>query len=132
MKKSQKEKINLKNILIILSVVIGVILLFTFFDYLVHLLKEEYSVPEYYFRNKIIFGVIWGFLTLLILFKWKPKIWIKSIVFSTIISILLQARYLYEGYSLDFVIEFLFIHFGILFLISYATFKLINKKINIF
>ena len=129
MKKSQKEKINLKNILIILSVVIGVILLFTFFDYLVHLLKEEYSVPEYYFRNKIIFGVIWGFLTLLILFKWKPKIWIKSIVFSTIISILLQARYLYEGYSLDFVIEFLFIHFGILFLISYATFKLINKKI---
>src|SRR3989344_1850876 len=37
-----------------------VILLFTLADFIAHALRLDWSVPEYYFRNKIIFALLFG------------------------------------------------------------------------
>jgi len=103
--KKRGEKIGMKNYLTILVIVFLVILVFTLIDAFVHSLSEEYSVPDYYFRNKIIFGTIIGLITYL--FIKKNSLFVKSLIFSAVVSILLQIRYFLEGYSLKFVIEFL-------------------------
>ncbi len=46
-----KEKI--KNLILIFLIIFAVILLFTFIDYLLHSLSEEYAVPPRYFPGKI-------------------------------------------------------------------------------
>ena len=123
----RKEKLNFKNLTLIFSAVLVIILIFTFIDFLIHLLKEEYSVPGYYFRNKIIFGTIWGFIVYLLIKGFKISLFIKSLIFSAATSIVLQFRYYLEGYPKDFVFLFLGIHFVILVLVSYIGFKLIEK-----
>ena len=123
----RKEKLNFKNLALIFSAVLVIILIFTFIDFLIHLLKEEYSVPDYYFRNKIIFGAIWGFIVYLLIKGFKISLFIKSLIFSAATSIVLQFRYYLEGYPKDFVFLFLGIHFVILVLVSYIGFKLIEK-----
>ena len=127
-KKKPASKFNLKNIFSIFIAVLLIILVFAFIDYLIHSLSAEYSVPSYYFRNKIIFGTLIGFFSLLVLRKLKflPK----ALAFSAIVSILLQIRYFYEGYPLNFVLEFLVIHFIILFPVSLLVFYL-GKKFSI-
>ena len=88
---------------------IAIISLFTLIDYYVHTLSEEYSVPGYYFKNKMIFGTIYCFIGLLIFRNWK-LIW-KSLFLSGFISVVLQTRYYFEGYPSEFVLEFLLFHF---------------------
>ena len=102
-----------------------VILLFSGIDYLFHSLKLEWAVPDYYFRNKIIFGFLWAIpaLGLSLLFR---KFWQRAFIFSLIIATVLQVRYYFEGYPLNFVLIFLFIHFVILFFLSLMMFRLIN------
>ncbi|MDP1695533.1 MAG: hypothetical protein Q8L29_01315 [archaeon] len=116
-----KVRITFKSFLIIL----GIILLFTATDYAIHSLSEEYAVPNYYYKNKVIFGSIIGFVAYILIRNKNP--FPKSLIFSTTVAILLQIRYFLEGYPLDFVIEFLFIHFAILLVLSYITFKLLKK-----
>lgn len=123
--KKQKREINFKRILSIVLAVVIVILIFTFFDYLIHQLSEEYAVPSYYFKNKIIYGTIIGLIAYY--FVRNKKLLVKSLFFSAVVSVLLQARYFLEGYSLEFVIEFLFIHFAILVLTSFVVFYLFGK-----
>ena len=123
--KKRGEKAEIENYLPILIIVFLVILIFTLVDVVVHSLSEEYSVPDYYFRNKIIFGTIIGFATYLIVKK--KKLLIKSLIFSIVISFLLQTRYFLEGYSLKFVIEFLFFHFLMLLPVSLICFKIFDK-----
>jgi len=125
MKNKVNKKLEIKNYLIILLIVLLIVLIFTFIDFVVHNLSEEYSVPDYYFRNKIIAGTGIGFITYL--FIKKKRLFIKSLIFSAVISILLQIRYFLEGYSLKFVIEFLFFHFLMLLLASLIIFKIFNK-----
>lgn len=124
-KRGAGRRFGWKNLVIALLIILVIILIFTFIDFLIHLLKEEYSVPSYYFRNKIIFGTIWGFVVYLFARKLKPIA--KSLIFSLAISVVLQIRYYLEGYPKDFVFIFLGIHFVILFVVSYLTFKLIEK-----
>jgi hypothetical protein len=119
-------KINYKNLLRDFFIILGIILLFTFFDYLVHLISHEYSVPTRYFPNKILYGTIFAFISYLFVKNKKPLV--KSLIISLITVILLQIRYFLEGYSLYFVILFLFIHFIILFITSFLTFKLLSTK----
>ena len=126
---STKTKKNLKKGRYIFIAIFLTIIIFAFFDYLVHLTSEEYSVPSYYFKNKIIYGTLWGILFYAILNIWKTNIALKSFIFSLLISTVLQARYFYEGYSLEFVIEFLFFHFFILWIVSYIIFKIFKDKI---
>jgi len=127
-KKKPASKFNFKNLFAILITVLPIILIFAFIDYLIHSLSAEYAVPSYYFRNKIIFGTIIGFFALLV--YQKLPLMKKSLLFSATISILLQIRYFYEGYPLNFVLEFLFIHFIILLPLSLIVFYL-GKKFSL-
>lgn len=120
-------KFDKKNFLILLIIFI-IVLLFTFFDYLVHQLSEEYAVPSRYFRNKIIFGTIIGAIAYF--FAKKQKLFLRALIFSAAISVLLQIRYFLEGYPLDFVFGFLAIHFLILTAVSLMVFKLTGKYIK--
>jgi len=109
-------------------IILLIILLFTLGDYFMHLLKDEYSVPSYYFKNKLIFGTIIG--SFVFIFIRKMNLLKKSLIFSLLISIFLQIRYFLEGYSKDFVFLFLFIHFLILFITSLIIFKISDKYIK--
>jgi hypothetical protein len=112
----------------IFLVVFSIILIFTFIDFLAHKINEaEYGVPGYYFRNKIIFGTLIGLG--LYYFIRKLRVFKKALIFSIIISILLQTRYYLEGYSKEFVFLFLGIHFVILLFASYFIF-LLEKRFN--
>lgn len=106
-------------------IVLVIILFFTFIDYIVHNLNEEYAVPSYYFRNKIIYGTIIGFFSYFIIRK--RTILNKSLLFSLTISLLLQIRYFLEGYSKEFVFEFLIFHFLMLLPLSFIAFKIVKK-----
>ena len=128
MKKKKESKIIYKNYISIFLVVLLIILIFTFIDFLIHLLSEEYSVPSYYFRNKIIYGSIIGLL--IYFFVKNEGLLIKSLIFSVVVSVLLQVRYFLEGYPLKFVMEFLVIHFLILFPVSLIIFKFFEKLIT--
>ncbi len=124
MKKLEKG-FKFRNLALILLSVFIIILIFTLIDVLVHSLSEEYAVPDYYFRNKIIFGTIIGFVTYL--FIRKRNLFTRSLTFSVVVSVLLQIRYFLEGYSLEFVIEFLFFHFLMLIFVSLICFKIFNE-----
>ena len=123
--KKKEIKLESKKYFSIFLVILLIMLIFTFIDFLIHSFKEEWSVPDYYFRNKIIFGTLIGFITYLFV-KNKENLF-KSLVFSGVTSVLLQIRYFLEGYSIKFVLEFLIIHFLVLFIISLIIFKLIEK-----
>jgi hypothetical protein len=105
-----------------------VMLLFTVVDYSLHELKGDWAVPPHYFVNKIPFGFLWSILGIFFAKKFQ-NIWLKSLVFSLVISITLQFRYFIEGYPLDFVVIFLLLHFLILYVLSLGMFQ-IFKKIN--
>jgi len=119
---SKKEVWGVKQLFAALVFILEIILVFAFFDYIIHSLSAEYAVPSWYFTNKIIYGTIIGFVTYL--FIKKKEILPKSIILSAVVSILLQIRYYTLGYSLQFVFLFLAIHFIILFIVSYAGFKI--------
>lgn len=119
---------GLKKAGYIFITVFVIIIIFYLFDKYFHSLGVEYSVPQRYFRNKIIFGTVIGFITALFVQK-KKLIW-KSVMFSGVVSVLLQVRYLLEGYPLGFVLLFLFIHFVILLVVSLLLFFLLDKIIK--
>jgi hypothetical protein len=117
-----KDALGFGSVFISLIFVLEVILVFTFIDYGIHSLSEAYSVPDYYFINKIIYGTLIG--TIAYLFVRKKPIMTKSLFVSAVVSILLQIRYLLTGYALSFVLLFLVVHFVILFVVSYLGMKL--------
>ncbi|MCX6752034.1 MAG: hypothetical protein NTZ87_00825 [Candidatus Nomurabacteria bacterium] len=119
-----KEKIvGLSFIAIILLIVI---LLFTITDHFIHGLESSWSVPDFYFKDKIPFGFLWGIVGLLLARKFQ-NIWLKAMIVSCTIAITLQFRYLIEGYPLGFVFLFLLIHFVIIYLLSIPMFLILNK-----
>ena len=122
------KKAKLKEYITFLFISFIIILILTIIDYFIHSLSPDYAVPSYYFRNKVIFGTIIGFIVLI--FAQKLSTSKKSVIFSAVVSLLLQVRYFLEGYPIKFVLEFLFIHFLILLPVSWIVFKLISKKLN--
>jgi hypothetical protein len=99
--------------------VFAVIVIFAGVDFLFHQLSDKFAVPSYYFRNKIIFGMLLGFVILFFIKNVRSKFW-QSFIFSFLIAALLQTRYTIEGYDFfGFVLPFLFIHFFILWATSY-------------
>ena len=110
-------------------IILTVILLFTIIDHSIHVLKLAWSVPNYYFRNKIPFGFLWGIVGFYCTHK-SENIWIKAMIFSGIVSITLQTRYFIEGFSLNFVLTFLLIHFIIIYLLVIVMF-LVFRRYNI-
>ena len=110
---------------ILFFVILAVVLIFAGFDYLIHGLSSEYTVPSRYFINKIIYGTVIGY-TAYLLFRNK-KLFTRSLLVSLCVSVLLQVRYFLEGYPKDFVFLFLGIHFILLLPISFVIFKLSEK-----
>ena len=53
----------------------------TVLDYFVHSLSPHFDVPGYYFRNKIIFGILYGLIALW-LFKRVTNLNLKAVLFS--------------------------------------------------
>lgn len=119
------KKFGVKEVVLLFLLSLGVVLIFALFDYFVHSLSESYSVPSRYFSNKIIYGTLIGFIALLVLRKQNTLV--RSLVFSGVVSVLLQIRYFLEGYSKSFVFLFLGVHFLILLVVSFAFFKLLEK-----
>jgi quinol-cytochrome oxidoreductase complex cytochrome b subunit len=127
MKKHFNKSALFRRLALAVLVVFAVILAFAFIDFLIHSSSEEYAVPSYYFRNKIIFGTIIGLITYYIIRK--TPLLAKALLFSAIVSVLLQIRYFLEGYPIKFVVEFLFIHFAILLPLSLLAFYLFRKRL---
>ena len=109
--------------LITFSFFVAAILVFDFIDFLFHGLSPAYIVPERYFRNKAIYGILISFIVYL--FVQNKKLWTRILAISLVVSILLQVRYYLEGYSLEFVFLFMVIHFGILLVTLWLGFKYI-------
>jgi len=119
------DKQKIKGLAVRFIIVLGVILIFGAFDYYAHSLSLEYTVPSRYFRNKIIFGTVYGFVTYLLIRR--QSLFMRALIFSLAVSVLLQIRYFLEGYPLDFVELFLGIHLGILLVVSYIAFRITDK-----
>ena len=125
--KYKRKSLDAKKIIIRLLIVLSIVLIFTFIDYLANQTSEEYSVPSRYFTNKVIYGTLIGFISLFFLRKFN--FFTKGILFSAIIAVLLQIRYFIEGYPLEFVLEFLLFHFLMLAPISVLAFWLFGKHV---
>lgn len=119
------KKLDLWKIVPIVPIMLGIVLVFTLADFFVHSLSPEYAVPERYFRNKVMFGTLYGVLIFLLVRR-QPLL-ARSIIFSFVLSALLQARYLLEGYPLNFVFLFLGVHFVILLPLSFVFFRIMEK-----
>lgn len=109
-------------------VLLIVILFFAIFDHALHGLSDRWSVPDFYFKDKIPFGFLWGVVGLFLVQKLK-NIWLKALIFSSVIAITLQVRYFIQGYNLSFVLIFLLFHFIILYVLSIGMFMIFNKYI---
>lgn len=102
------------------------ILLFALIDFATHRLSTAWSVPEYYFRNKILFGFFWSIIGWLLARKVKT-VWLKALTVAGVIAATLQIRYFLEGYALNFVVLFLFLHFIMLYGVFVLVF-LVDRK----
>lgn len=122
-----KEKIS--NGVFVAVIFLIVILLFTIIDHEIHSLKNAWSVPDYYFKDKIPAGFLWGIVGLFFARKFQ-NIWLKALAVAGIIAVTLQVRYFFEGYSLDFVLIFLLLHFIILYFLSVGMFLIFKKYIK--
>ena len=92
--------------LLALVIVIG-----TIFDWFAHQVRPEFWVPTEYFRHKIIFGTVIGFIAFSVLRPFvRSDFWLAVGVAATV-SVLLQTKYFLQGYDLTFVFLFMGIHF---------------------
>jgi len=101
---------KLKSLFKTFGLVLCIVLIATFLDWLAHSSRVEFYVPDEYFRNKIIFATLFGCISLYVFRKVKSQTR-KALFFSAVIAILLQVKYFLQGYNLFFVFLFLVLHF---------------------
>ena len=121
-------KQNIKRHFKIFLLVLITVLIFTFIDYLFHAISPEYSVPSWYFRNKIIFETVYVYVAYLLLRKVKPAI--ASFITAVVTSTLLQARYYFLGFNCEFVVLFWGIHLFILWPVLWLFFEYKDKIVK--
>lgn len=92
-------------------IVFLVILIGTGLDWLVHQTSPAYAVPSWYFRNKIIFGTLLGCAAFLLARRYARDYRWQAFWTALIVAVLLQFRYLLLGYSAEFLLLFLGVHF---------------------
>lgn len=117
-----------KKLISMFIIALAIMLIGTAIDFAMHTLSPEYAVPSFYFPDKIIFGTIFFFLGLILFRKLHPTN--KAITISLITVLLLQIRYAITGYPIDFVIIFLFIHFGAFLMPAWALMNFFDKYIR--
>ena len=121
------KRLNFERILLTITIIFIAVVIFTAIDYLVHGLSPEYSVPDYYFKNKIIFATIIG--SIVYFFIRKRVFWQKSLIVSLVTAVLLQIKYYLQGYPKEFVFEFMLFHFLMFLASSMLMFYLFRKRI---
>lgn len=114
-----------KNISLRITAMFLAVLVFTFFDWMVHSSFSYLAVPTWYFRNKIIFGTLYASLASLI-FK-KGSVNKQAIIITAITVSLLQIRYALYGYPLLFHLIVLSEHFVFMYFASLCALKIIVK-----
>lgn len=118
------EKIALRFFFILVA-----ILVFTFFDWIFHSSSVYLTVPFWYYKNKIIYGTLWAFLSSIIFRNLKIKK--QAFVISIITIFLLQIRYIAYGYPLLFHLIVVIEHFFFLYMTTFFSLKLGEKlKLN--
>lgn len=106
-----------------IAILLAVICIGTIFDWFAHRTSPQFDVPSSYFRNKILFGTLIGFIALRIFSRFvKNTGWLAFAVTLTV-AILLQVRYSLEGYDPFFVFLFLGIHFVVFFVPALLLFR---------
>ena len=126
-KKEVKSRYNYSKIPYIVLTIIFIMAVFYILDLYAHSLSESYAVPSYYFKNKIIYGLLFLFASYYFAREKSPII--KALSVSTVTAILLQVNYFLEGYPIDFVFLFLVLHWIMIFIPSIIAFNLLKKKI---
>lgn len=101
---------NKKKFLWMLILSLVIIIIATALDFYVHTLEDEYAVPSYYFTNKIIYGGLFTFITLIVFRKLSGAN--KSFLVGIIVSLLLEVKYATQEYTLSFLIIFICVHFA--------------------
>lgn len=103
---------RMKRFILIIVLVAAGIVLGTVIDYMVHESNpEEWGVPPWYYRNKMIFGTFWGAAAFLVARRWWRTPLSLALATSAVVAVALQTRYFFEGYPLDFVFLFMGLHF---------------------
>ncbi len=118
-----------KNYLFTGMLLLTAVLLFTIVDHYFHGLKATWSVPDYYFKDKIPFGFFWAVVGYLIARKVRSTP-ANALIVSGVVATTLQVRYFLEGYPKSFVFIFLFLHLAILFVFTFVMFAFAKKKGN--
>ncbi len=121
------KKLALKELVLRFVLMLAAVLVFTFFDWIVHSSWSYLAVPSWYFVHKIEYGTLWAFLSSLIFRKLPLK---KQSLFITIIVVgLLQIRYALYGYPLFFHAIVLTEHFIFLWASSYGALKVLERTL---
>ncbi len=119
------RKLTIKEVVLRFVLMLAAVLVFTFFDWIVHSSSAYLSVPSFYFKNKIIYGTLFAFLSSLVFRKLPLK---KQSFFITIVTVLLlQIRYVLYGYTLFFHAVVLVEHFIFLWASSYGALKVLER-----
>lgn len=117
---AKKENLLLRFVLIFIAV-----LVFTFFDYLVHASSAYLTVPFYYFKHKIIYGTLWACIAALIFKKLEIK---KQALLITLITVgLLQINYIYLGFPLWFHLIVVSEHFFFMYFATYFALRILER-----
>lgn len=121
--KERKEAVRIKyKFFKQLAFVLFITVIATIIDFIVHSSRPEFYVDFEYYRNKVIFAILWGFIILFLVRKMK-NMKLKSFIFSIFVASVLQVKYFLQGYDLFFVILFLFLHFLMFLIPSWIIFN---------
>ncbi|VVB80829.1 Uncharacterised protein [uncultured archaeon] len=116
---------KLKPFILRFICILAAVLVFTFFDWIVHSSFEALAVPSWYFRNKIIYGTIIAFVASLVFRKVSIP---KQAALITIFTVgLLQIRYALYGYPWWFHVIVLTEHAIFLFITSFVALKILSR-----
>ena len=125
--KNLKKEWNIERICLLLMALFFIMTIFAVLDFYTHELKEECAVPDYYFKNKLIYGTLWGLVGYAIARNLSPLK--KALVVSIVISTLLQVKYFFEGYPKSMVFLFLIGHFIMVFPPSWWVFSYTKNEL---
>lgn len=118
-------RITLKETILQLVFMLAAVLVFTFFDWIVHNSWDYLAVPTQYFTHKIAYGTLWAFLASLIFRKQSIP---AQAAWITVITVgLLQIMYALYGYPLLFHIVVVTEHLFFMYLATYFSLKLVKK-----
>ena len=85
----------------------------TLIDWAVHSTSSRFYVEFEYYRNKVLFGTIWGLIGFFVFrrIRWVNNYKKLAVLVSLVIAATLQAKYFFLGYDKFFVFLFFFLHF---------------------